>query len=64
MRIGAALVVLGAIPGLVPRSVPVANAPIVELVGGVLMLVGAAVLTVAWWHGAIGTDADAGDASG
>jgi hypothetical protein len=64
VRIGAGLVVLGAIPGLVSRSVSIANVPVVELGGGVLMLVGAAVLAVAWWQDVTTTEANAGDPNG
>lgn len=63
MRGGAALVALGAIPGLVPPSVPIANAPVVELAGGVCMLAGAAILAVAWLQNATATESNAGDPS-
>ena len=61
VRAGAALVALGAIPGLVPRAIPghdAANAPAPELVGGLVMLTGTAVLAVAWAQDATSTDAE------
>lgn len=67
VRVGAALVVLGAIPGLVPSSVPggtVANSTGVVLAGGVLMLAGAAVLAVAWWQDTTAVESETGDVSG
>lgn len=57
------MVALGAIPGLVPRS-PLPKAPVVELAGGALMLVGAAIPAVAWFRNATAAESSTGESNG
>lgn len=64
-RVVVALSTLGAIPGLIPSSLPgsaVLNASGSRIVGGLLMLAGSTVFAVAWWHDATEPDSTVGDA--